>query len=81
MHGYNLIQKYGGVGCHEIKGVDGPNRRVRPDLRLEPNYFAAAQQWKHAPQAGFGKLTAEEQSSSTVSLGKPIEGATSTTFW
>ena len=30
-------------------------------MSLEPNYFAAAQQWKHAPQAGFGKLTAEEQ--------------------
>ena len=61
MHGYKLIQKYGCFGCHEIKGFDGPNRRVGPDLRLEPNYFAAAQQWKHAPQAGFARLTAEEQ--------------------
>ena len=61
MHGYKLIQKYGCFGCHEIKGFDGPNRRVGPDLRLEPNYFAAAQQWKHAPQAGFAQLTAEEQ--------------------
>lgn len=61
MRGYKLIQKYGCFGCHEIKGFDGPNRRVGPDLRLEPNYFAAAQQWKHAPQAGFAELTAEEQ--------------------
>ncbi|MEE3371665.1 MAG: hypothetical protein VX346_20210 [Planctomycetota bacterium] len=61
MHGYKLIQKYGCFGCHEIKGFDGPNRRVGPDLRLEPNYFAAAQQWKYASQAGFAQLTAEEQ--------------------
>ncbi|MBI3838495.1 MAG: c-type cytochrome [Planctomycetia bacterium] len=39
----HLIQHYGCFGCHEINGYDGPNRRVGPDLRAEPNYTAAAQ--------------------------------------
>jgi cytochrome c2 len=43
VHGYELIRKYGCFGCHEINGFDGPNRRVGPDLRLEPNYFAAGE--------------------------------------
>jgi hypothetical protein len=43
-HGYHLIRKYGCYGCHEVNGFDGPNRRVGPDLRSEPNYFAVAQQ-------------------------------------
>ncbi|WP_425616862.1 hypothetical protein NA78x_000523 [Anatilimnocola sp. NA78] len=44
MHGYHLIRKYGCFGCHEVNGYDGPSRRVGPDMRLEPNFFAAAQQ-------------------------------------
>jgi cytochrome c551/c552 len=43
-HGYHLIRKYGCYGCHEVNGFDGPARRVGPDLRSEPNYFAVAQQ-------------------------------------
>jgi hypothetical protein len=43
-HGYHLIRKYGCYGCHEVNGFDGPNRRVGPDLRSEPNFFAVAQQ-------------------------------------
>src|SRR4029434_8945307 len=43
VHGYQLMRKYGCFGCHEINGFDGPVRRVGPDLRTEPNYFAAAQ--------------------------------------
>ena len=43
VHGYHLIRKYGCYGCHEINGFDGPDRRIGPDLRLEPNFFAAAQ--------------------------------------
>ncbi|HUE69983.1 MAG TPA: hypothetical protein VMP01_03770 [Pirellulaceae bacterium] len=39
-HGYHLVRKYGCFGCHEVNGFDGPARRVGPDLRLEPNYFA-----------------------------------------
>jgi hypothetical protein len=41
--GYHLVREYGCFGCHEINGYDGPNRRIGPDLRLEPNYAAAAQ--------------------------------------
>ena len=43
-HGYHLIRKYGCYGCHEVNGFDGPNKRIGPDLRSEPNYFAVAQQ-------------------------------------
>lgn len=43
VHGYQLIRKYGCFGCHEINGFDGPTKRIGPDLRNEPNYFAAAQ--------------------------------------
>lgn len=59
VHGYNLIRKYGCFGCHEINGFDGPNKRIGPDLRLEPNHFAAAQQLKSDPN--FDKLTSEEK--------------------
>lgn len=59
VHGYNLIRKYGCYGCHEMNGYDGPNKRIGPDLRLEPNYFAAAQQLKADPN--FDKLTSEEK--------------------
>jgi cbb3-type cytochrome oxidase cytochrome c subunit len=44
VHGYELIRKYGCFGCHEVNGFDGPAKRVGPDLRLEPNYFAVAQE-------------------------------------
>ncbi|MDX1945145.1 MAG: hypothetical protein SFU86_07045 [Pirellulaceae bacterium] len=43
VHGYHLIRKYGCYGCHEVNGYDGPTRRIGPDLRSEPNYFASAQ--------------------------------------
>jgi len=33
--GWQLIQKYGCFGCHEINGFDGHDR-IGPDLRLEP---------------------------------------------
>jgi len=33
--GWELIQKYGCFGCHEINGYDGHDR-IGPDLRLEP---------------------------------------------
>ena len=44
MKGYNTIRKFGCYGCHEVNGFDGPDKRVGPDLRVEPNTFAAAQQ-------------------------------------
>jgi mono/diheme cytochrome c family protein len=43
IEGFQLIQKFGCFGCHEINGFDGPNRRIGPDIRTEPNYAAAAQ--------------------------------------
>jgi cytochrome c2 len=51
-HGYHLIRKYGCYGCHEVNGFDGPRKRVGPDLRTEPNFYAAALQLGHllAPQ-------------------------------
>jgi cytochrome c551/c552 len=55
MHGYHLIRKYGCYGCHEVNGFDGPTKRVGPDLRLEPNFFAVAQQFTwEAGQAAQG---------------------------
>ncbi|MCH2128997.1 MAG: c-type cytochrome [Pirellulaceae bacterium] len=45
--GGQLISKYGCFGCHEVNGFNGPDTRVGPDLRLEPNFYAAALQVKH----------------------------------
>ncbi len=42
VEGYNIIRQFGCFGCHEINGFDGPNRRRGPDIRVEPNYGAAA---------------------------------------
>ncbi|MCE9603773.1 MAG: c-type cytochrome [Planctomycetia bacterium] len=42
--GYETIENVGCFGCHEINGYDGPKKRRGPDLRAEPNYFAAAAQ-------------------------------------
>ncbi|MBM3998421.1 MAG: hypothetical protein FJ297_02570 [Planctomycetes bacterium] len=59
-HGHQLILKYGCFGCHEINGYDG-DRRIGPDLRTEPNFFAAAQQLK-ADARTAGALTSDEAS-------------------
>lgn len=58
MHGYHLIRRYGCFGCHEINGSDG-TQRIGPDLRLEPNYFAAALQLKADPS--YEAMTPEER--------------------
>ncbi len=58
MHGYHLIRKYGCFGCHEINGSDG-TRRIGPDIRLEPNYFAAALQLKADPS--YQAMTDQER--------------------
>lgn len=57
--GHDVINKYGCYGCHEVNGWDGPNKRIGPDMRLEPNFFAAAQQIKADP--AFDDLSAENQ--------------------
>ncbi len=59
MGGYDLIRKYGCYGCHEINGFDGPDKRVGPDMRLEPNYFAVAQQIQ--AETGFASLDQDQQ--------------------
>jgi mono/diheme cytochrome c family protein len=60
MQGYHLIRQNGCFGCHEINGYNGPDNRIGPDLRLEPNYAAAAAQIKADP--GFAELTDEQKS-------------------
>lgn len=44
MRGYDLVRTNGCFGCHEINGFDGPDKRIGPDLRAEPNYAPAALQ-------------------------------------
>jgi len=56
VHGYETIREYGCFGCHEINGYDGPSKRLGPDMRLEPQYFAAAEQLLTDP--GFKDLGA-----------------------
>ncbi|MDA1178169.1 MAG: hypothetical protein O2931_05150 [Planctomycetota bacterium] len=46
--GHDLITEYGCFGCHEINGYKG-DRRIGPDMRVEPNYFAAAAQVQQDP--------------------------------
>ncbi len=58
VRGHLLIKKYGCYGCHEINGHNGVERNG-PDLRLEPNVFAAAQQLKSFES--FGQLSPEVQ--------------------
>ncbi|MFV1965135.1 MAG: PDZ domain-containing protein [Pirellulaceae bacterium] len=48
LRGYQLIRTYGCFGCHEING-SAAGRRIGPDMRLEPNWHAAAMQLKNDP--------------------------------
>lgn len=48
VEGHDLITEYGCFGCHEINGYKG-DRRIGPDMRVEPNYFAAAAQITQDP--------------------------------
>jgi cbb3-type cytochrome oxidase cytochrome c subunit len=59
VRGYNTIRKFGCYGCHEINGFDGPDKRIGPDMRVEPNYSAAALQLK--ADAGFAHLSSVDQ--------------------
>ena len=67
--GYKVIQDYGCFGCHEINGYNGPDQRIGPDLRLEPNYFAAAATVKADP--GFAALTPEVKGWATTLINQP----------
>jgi cytochrome c2 len=44
VEGYQLVREYGCYGCHEINGYDGPDKRIGPDLRVEPDYYDVAAQ-------------------------------------
>ncbi|HEX5105682.1 MAG TPA: hypothetical protein VFV87_17805, partial [Pirellulaceae bacterium] len=66
-HGYHLIRKYGCYGCHEINGFDGPAKRVGPDLRSEPNYFAVAQQIQAELNASQRRLSTARPAGETAS--------------
>ncbi len=57
--GYNLVADYGCYGCHEINGYAGPDTRIGPDMRLEPNYSPAAATVKADP--AFRRLDDEVQ--------------------
>ena len=54
--GFNLIKDYGCYGCHEVSGYAGADKRIGPDLRLEPNYSPAASTVKADP--AFDELDA-----------------------
>lgn len=41
VNGYHTIENYGCFGCHEIHGY-AADKRIGPDLRLEPNWSAVA---------------------------------------
>ncbi|MEM8945614.1 MAG: hypothetical protein AAGD11_10565 [Planctomycetota bacterium] len=44
VEGWTLVEEYGCFGCHEMNGYNGPDERIGPDVRLEPNYAEVAQQ-------------------------------------
>ncbi len=56
--GYHLIRQYGCYGCHEINGYKTADERIGPDMRLEPNYSAAAAQLKIDPN--YESLNADQ---------------------
>ncbi len=59
LRGFNLVRQYGCFGCHEINGYQGPDQRIGPDMRLEPNYYAAAAEVKN--DEGFQALRPQQQ--------------------
>ncbi len=59
--GYRLIRSFGCFGCHEMNGYDGPDRRIGPDLRVEPNYYSAAQQFRGVEGSGYESLSDHEK--------------------
>ena len=74
MKGYQLILDYGCYGCHEINGFDGPTKRIGPDLRNEPNYFAAAAQLLVDP--GLKKLNGDAESLARQVVDSPEDDQT-----
>ncbi len=71
VEGWHLMGRYGCYGCHEINGYDGPDRRVGPDLRLEPNYAPAAATVKADP--GFASLDLPAQQLTETVISRPFD--------
>ncbi|MEM9659792.1 MAG: PDZ domain-containing protein, partial [Planctomycetota bacterium] len=44
VEGWTLVESFGCFGCHEVNGYEGPDKRVGPDVRIEPVYHEAAAQ-------------------------------------
>jgi hypothetical protein len=73
VHGYELIREFGCFGCHEVNGFAGPEKRVGPDLRAEPNFFAAAKQIR--ADSGFEKLADDVKQWVDQIIASPAESA------
>ena len=56
VEGWTLVEDYGCFGCHEMNGYDGPDQRIGPDVRLEPNYSEVA-----AADSARRKLCSEQE--------------------
>jgi cytochrome c551/c552 len=60
VEGYHLIRQYGCYGCHEINGWAGPDKRIGPDMRLEPNFHEVAEALSDDPGlAALGETVAK----------------------
>ncbi|MEX0867329.1 MAG: hypothetical protein WD030_08215 [Pirellulales bacterium] len=62
MSGFNAVERFGCFGCHEVNGYSGPDARQGPDLRLEPNFTASAQQLRYFVPARIQQLKELEAS-------------------
>ncbi|NOY42516.1 MAG: hypothetical protein GXP26_11845 [Planctomycetes bacterium] len=70
VEGWTLVEKYGCFGCHEIGGFAGPDKRIGPDVRLEPNYSEVASQILQD-----GGLTEEQQKWAKTLIDSPDSDA------
>ena len=61
VEGWTLVEQYGCFGCHEIGGYEGPDSRIGPDLRLEPNYSEVAHQILWNEKSQNDSLTDDER--------------------
>ncbi|MCC7085094.1 MAG: c-type cytochrome [Pirellulales bacterium] len=69
--GYELIREFGCFGCHEINGYAGANKRIGPDLRSEPTFFAVAQQIK--ADSGYSRLDDQVKGWVETLISKPSD--------
>lgn len=76
--GYELVKNFGCYGCHEINGFDGPDRRIGPDLRNEPPYFAAAAQLAYESDLRKAALAAELNAASADDAKASLEQSLAT---